>query len=264
MKLGIILLVMILLSIGLSPTVIWAKSEIIIPQLTLERESLLFSFEEETLYKMPTGWSNYSTGEESVGKWEIRNDNGNKVLAQISQEHFGYHFDVIVFDGSEFKDVEVSLQFKGVAGEEDQGGGPVWRYRDENNYYIARANPLENNFRVYKVVDGIRRQMASADVEISSLTWHTIKIRMVREKVECYFNGKKYFEVNDATFVKSGKVGLWIKADASTYFDDMQIKNLDGHGKRPWDVEDKEFHFISILQHDGMSRRALQPYPQRS
>lgn len=248
---------MILLSIILSSIDIGARNEITIAQLTLRDESILFSFAGETFHKMPKRWSNYSTGNQGIGKWEIRDDNENKILAQISQEHFGYHFDVIVFDDFEFKDVEVSLQFKGVAGEEDQGGGPVWRYRDENNYYIARANPLENNFRVYKVVDGIRIPMASADVKIPSLKWHTIKISMVGENIECTFNGKKYLEVNDATFSNSGKVGLWIKADAVTYFDDVKIKNLNNHGRIPLDSEDEETQYGSLHQHNEILERLL-------
>jgi len=257
MKLLTILFSMTLLSIILSPMDIGAENETTITQSTLGEESILFSFAGEVPRKMPKGWSNYSTGDQGLGKWEIRDDNGNKVLAQISQEHFGYHFDIIVFDEFEFKDVEVSLQFKGITGEEDQGGGPVWRYRDENNYYIARANPLENNFRVYKVVDGVRIQMASAHVKIPSLKWHTIKISMIGENIECYFNNTKYLEVNDTTFGKSGKVGLWIKADAVTYFDDVEIKDLSDDGQIPLDSEDKETRYGNLHQRDGTLGKLL-------
>ena len=75
-----------------------------------------------------------------------------------------------------YDDFELVVKFKGVKGKEDQGGGPVWRYQDNNNYYIARANPLENNYRVYKVVDGKRIQMDSARLKVTSGEWHTIKV----------------------------------------------------------------------------------------
>jgi len=184
------------------------------------------SFDGETAGTMPANWSNYFTGKGKPGKWEIRNDNGNKVLAQVSQENLGQHFDVIVMDKPDYQDMELEVKFKGVEGEEDQGGGPVWRYLDENNYYIARANPLENNFRVYKVVDGNRKEMASADIMITSGEWHTIFVRVKGNQIECYYNGKKHLEVADDTFPDGGKIGLWTKADAMTYFDDFKMKSL--------------------------------------
>ena len=104
-----------------------------------------FTFNNDDLGKVPTGWSNYFTGKGKVGLWQVLDDNGNKILAQTSMENFGYHFDVLINDQLRYKDLEFTLKFKGVEGNEDQGGGPVWRYQDANNYYVARANPLENN-----------------------------------------------------------------------------------------------------------------------
>ena len=182
-----------------------------------------FSFDESETGKIPSGWSNYFTGKGGLGKWEIVDDNGNNVLAQTSQENFGYHFDVIVNDDLIYQDLEITLKFKGIKGEEDQGGGPVWRYQDADNYYIARANPLENNYRVYKVVDGNRKMLKSVDIDVTSGEWHTIKIIMKGNKIECFYDGELYLTTTDDTFVKAGKIGLWTKADAVTYFDDLQI-----------------------------------------
>jgi len=186
----------------------------------------LFTFNSDETGKMPAGWSAYFTGKGSLGKWEIIKESENQVLAQVSQENFGYHFDVIVWDESNYQNLEISVKFKGVKGEEDQGGGPVWRYQDPDNYYIARANPLENNFRVYKVVDGNRKQLASADMDMPTGEWHTISITMISNHIECYYDGKKYLDITDDTFADSGKAGLWTKADANTYFDDLKIKHL--------------------------------------
>jgi hypothetical protein len=187
------------------------------------RTDSVFMFDADEVGKMPVGWTNFYTGKGNSGKWEIRDDGGNKVLAQVSQENFGYHFDVIVLDRPDYQNLEITVKFKGVKGGEDQGGGPVWRYQDADNYYIARANPLENNFRLYKVIEGNRKQLASADIDIPTGEWHTIKIWMVADHIECFYDGKNYLDVNDDTFKNSGKVGLWTKADAFTYFDDLKI-----------------------------------------
>lgn len=182
------------------------------------------SFEEAKVGEMPVGWSSHYTGKGGIGKWEIKEDNGSKVLAQVSQENGGYHFDVVVMDESAYQDLEIEVDFKGVKGEEDQGGGPVWRYKDADNYYIARANPLEDNYRVYKVVDGNRKQLASADFDIPTGEWHNLKIKMIANHIECFYDGEKFLDVKDDTFKETGKVGLWIKADAVTWFDDLVVK----------------------------------------
>jgi hypothetical protein len=118
------------------------------------------------------------------------------------------------------------VAFKAMLGKEDQGGGLVWRYQDVNNYYICRMNPLEDNFRVYKVVDGVRKMLATTknDVKVPTGQWHTIEARMTADHITCYLDGKKYLDVKDDTFKKAGKVGLWTKADAQTRFDNLTIK----------------------------------------
>ncbi len=103
------------------------------------------------------------------------------------------------------------------------GQGPIWRVRDANNYYIARFNPLENNFRVYYVKDEARRQLDSKNIKLSPSAWHTIKIVHKGNRIEAHLNGKKLLECNDSTFLEAGGVGVWTKADASTYFDDFRI-----------------------------------------
>ena len=112
-------------------------------------------------------------------------------------------------------------------GDTDQGGGIVWRYQDANNYYVARLNPLEDNFRVYKVTAGKRdKEFQSETVKVKAVEWHTLKVRMVGDHIECYLDGKKYLDVKDATLTKAGKVGLWTKADAQTRFDGFRVTDL--------------------------------------
>jgi len=109
------------------------------------------------------------------------------------------------------------VHFKAISGVEDQGGGPIWRIQDKDNYYIARANPLESNFRIYYVKDGARRILDSERVRVPSKQWHIIKIVHKGKKIKGYLNGEKLFEYEDDTFPESGGVGLWTKADAVTY-----------------------------------------------
>ncbi|NOX66307.1 MAG: DUF1080 domain-containing protein [Chlorobi bacterium] len=186
----------------------------------------VINFENYIINETPAGWTNYLTGKGEMCKWEIRNDNGNNVLAQISNETPEYRFNIIANDGLKYKDLEISVKFKGVEGRIDQGGGLVWRFRDANNYYVARANPLENNFRVYKVVNGNRKQLKSASMTINTGQWYIIKITMKGNNIQCYFDDKLKLETTDNTFREEGKTGLWTKSDAITYFDDFRVKNI--------------------------------------
>jgi len=111
-----------------------------------------------------------------------------------------------------------------VAGREDQGGGVVWRYRDLKNYYVARYNPLESNYRAYKVVDGRRILLDSADLKAPAAAWHEIRVTMFGNLIQCLFDGKKYLEAKDDTIAESGRLGLWTKADAQTRFDAFRIE----------------------------------------
>ncbi len=183
----------------------------------------VFSFENYTAGEFPSDWSTHLTGHGKPCKWEIRDDAGNKVLAQISKETEDYRFNIIVNDSLSYKDVAISVKFKGITGNNDQGGGPVWRFRDAGNYYVARANPLENNFRLYKVVNGNRHMLKSARLNIETGKWYTLKITMKGNKIKCYFDGKLALETTDNTFTQSGKTGLWTKSDAVTYFDDFKL-----------------------------------------
>ncbi len=195
-----------------------------------EEKAMTFNFDREGPGALPPGWSGHRTGQGPLPEWKVLADptapSPPHVLAQVSTKGAGYYFALAVADHTHYKDVEIEVKFKAVEGREDRGGGPVWRYRDANNYYIARANPLENNFRVYKVVDGRRRMLRSASLRITSGQWHTIKVEHKGTHITCFYDGKKYLEVDDDTFQTAGKVGLWTKADAVTYFDDFTCRDI--------------------------------------
>ena len=136
----------------------------------------------------------------------------------------GSCYNLLVLNKIGYKDFSATVKIKAISGEEDQGGGLVWRYIDKDNYYIARYNPLENNFRLYRVVDGSRKQLESVDSDIKQGEWFTMTIEMKGNKIICSLNGKKLIETTDDTFKSAGLIGLWTKADAITYFDDLKIK----------------------------------------
>ncbi len=192
-----------------------------------EDEKLVFNFENNPVGVLPQGWSNQMTGKGGLGSWSVLADptapSKPNVLAQTSKENPGYHFNIAVAEQTNFSDLEIELMFKAIDGQEDQGGGPVWRYQDADNYYVCRANPLESNFRVYKVVDGNRKQLQSAKVDIPSGVWHSLKVKNTGNRIQCWYNGKLYLDVTDESFT-SGKIGLWTKADAVTWFDDVTIE----------------------------------------
>jgi Domain of Unknown Function (DUF1080) len=178
--------------------------------------------------KLPGGWTADKTGKGEGSVWKVVADDtapsrSGYVLAQTAESPSGL-FNLCVLDSSNYKDLELSVQFKAVRGKNDQGGGLVWRYRDADNYYIARMNPLEDNFRVYKVVAGRRVQLETKEgLKVPAGEWHTIKIEHKGDQIECSLDGKKYLEAKDSTFKDAGKVGLWTKSDAQTYFDDFKV-----------------------------------------
>jgi hypothetical protein len=185
-------------------------------------------FGKDDVGKVPSGWKADQTGKGEGSVWKVVADEttpskSGYALAQTA-ERPGSMFNLCVADDTKYKDVEVSVAFKAVKGEKDQGGGVVWRYQDASNYYICRMNPLEDNFRVYKVTAGKRSaEFQNAEVKVKAGEWHTIKVEMKGDHIECYLDGKKLLDVKDDSIKEAGKVGLWTKADAQTRFDDFKV-----------------------------------------
>jgi len=194
-----------------------------------------FDFENYETGKLPSGWSQYATGKGQITDWKIVDDKGNKVLAQLSKKNPGYHFNDVVYDGLEAKNVELKVRIKGIAGHEDQGGGFIWRFKDKDNYYVVRENPLEDNVVLYKVEKGKRSDLPlvgkgrtyGVDVPKLGNGWNTLELKVKDDLFTVYLNGKELFKVKDTTFTGKGKIGLWTKADAQSYFDDYEILVTD-------------------------------------
>jgi hypothetical protein len=173
---------------------------------------------------LPEGFSTAVTDGGQPGKWEIVDANGTKVLAQTNTNETDGRFPLCVYDKVSLRDVEVSVDFMAVSGKLDQAAGLVARYKDKNNYYITRANALEDNVRLYKVQEGNRKQIASANLKVTPGQWHTLKLQVEGTQLKVYYDGKSVIDANDATFQNIGKTGLWTKADSVTYFNNLTIK----------------------------------------
>jgi hypothetical protein len=160
-----------------------------------------------------------------VGEWKVVADSDApskpNALAQLAKSDRPI-FNVTLISDTNYKDVDISVKMKSVAGQIDQGGGVVWRAKDAKNYYIARYNPLEDNYRLYKVENGRRSQFQNADIKHAD-GWHTLRVTMTDDHIECYYDGKKSLDHKDSTFKDAGKFGLWTKADAQTHFDDLMV-----------------------------------------
>jgi hypothetical protein len=181
----------------------------------LGRESAVWTFQDDAVGSIPHGFH------EEVGRWRVAEADGHKVLAQKGESPDKV-FNVVLATKHHPVNVDLSVRLQAVAGKLDQGGGLIWRAKDKNNYYIARYNPLEDNFRVYKVEHGKRTMFKNADI-IHTPGWHTLRVTMEGKHIECFYDGKKYLECDDTTFPDGGMIGLWTKADAQSYFSDLQL-----------------------------------------
>jgi hypothetical protein len=138
-------------------------------------------------------------------------------------------YPLLLKDGTSIRDGFIEMKFKAVAGSEDRAAGVVWRAKDANNYYVARANALEDNFVLYKTVNGSRSPLDivgrkagyGVSVPVPANIWHSLRIDFKGARFIASFNGKQMFEVEDSTFTEAGKVGLWTKADSVTLFDEV-------------------------------------------
>ncbi|MBI3698574.1 MAG: DUF1080 domain-containing protein [Acidobacteria bacterium] len=196
----------------------------------------VINFDTAAVGSLPAGWTSTMTHKGGPPRWEVIKDptapSSPNVLAQLSGDPTGARFPLAIADRWSITDGEVSVTCKSVAGKGDQGCGVVWRYRDPDNYYIARANALEDNVVLYKVEKSNRISIAPKGTppktygvkhKVPSQTWNTLRVTFAGNHFEVFFNGQKLFEVEDSTFTGPGKTGLWTKADSVTYFDDFQI-----------------------------------------
>jgi hypothetical protein len=165
------------------------------------------------------------------GRWVVQQDGAGKYLAQVDADGTGARFPVAVLSDVVAADVDLTVRFRPVSGRVDQAGGLVWRFQDEDNYYLVRANALEDNVVVYKVQNGRRTDLPvkgegrtyGKKTEVPSGQWSTLRLVAAGSTFQVYFNGNMLYDVEDSTFTRPGRVGVWTKADSVTHFDDLTV-----------------------------------------
>ena len=155
-----------------------------------------------------------------AGRWVRRASGGRQVLAQTVETQ---PWAVAILEGQQFADLDVAVHVRPIAGKEDASGGIIFRAKDGRNYLLVRTNALENNFRLYTVVNGRRSTIASANVAGPKLgEWHKIRVVAKGPKIQAYLNDSLLLDHEDKTFA-GGWIGLWTKADSVTEFADLEV-----------------------------------------
>jgi hypothetical protein len=194
-----------------------------------------WTFDKDEGGKTPPAWRVAETkGSGKTGKWTVVADDtapSKPNVLKLDTQAEDSTFNLLIAEKSSFKDLDLRVMVKALSGNEDQGGGLIWRARDANNYYICRINPLEGNFRVYKVEDGKRSQLQSEKLETKTGQWYEVRAVMTGDHIECFVDGKPYLHAHDDTFKETGMVGLWTKADASSAFDNIAVYPVPSDSK---------------------------------
>jgi hypothetical protein len=182
-----------------------------------------------TLGSRPAGFTFARTGRGAEGEWTVTADPtaaAGQAIEQTSTDRTDYRFPLAIHENFSAANVAVELRFKAVAGRIDQAGGIVVRLQDADNYYVVRANALEDNVRFYRVVQGRREQLKGADLRVTANEWHNLGLRAEGDRFSVSYDGKTLFSVTDRTFAEAGGVALWTKADSVTRFDRIVITPL--------------------------------------
>src|SRR5437868_864797 len=185
-------------------------------------------FESNQTGAAPEGWTSTLTGTGNP-KWTVESDETAPSKGKVVRQSGRATYPLLLKDDTSIRDGFVEIKFRAVAGSEDRAAGVVWRAKDANNYYVLRANALEDNVVLYKTVEGRRSPLDivgrkggyGVAVPVPANTWHSLRVDFKGPRFTASFNGRRLFEVEDSTFAAAGKVGLWTKADSVTLFDDV-------------------------------------------
>ena len=178
------------------------------------------SFDKADVGKPPSGWTATQTGT-GQANWTVVQDNTAPSKPNVLRQSGQATYPVCLKDDTSLKDGFVEVKFKAISGKEDQAGGLVWRAKDANNCYVARANALEGNVTIYDTVAGRRTERKRASMKVATNQWHTLRVDFAASHFAVTLNGQKALEWDDQTFRDEGKVGVWTKADSVTEFDDF-------------------------------------------
>ena len=178
------------------------------------------NFDGFTVGGAPPGWTATKTGT-GQAKWTVEKDETAPSKPNVLKQSGQATYPVCIKDDTNIKDGFVEVKFKPVSGKEDQAGGVVWRLKDANNYYVARANALEDNVTIYHTINGRRTETKRAGIKVATNQWHTLRVDFEAKHFVVRLDGKEALAWDDETFKDAGKVGLWTKADSVTLFDDF-------------------------------------------
>lgn len=174
---------------------------------------------------LPAEWACGVTGSGN-SRWTVEADPDAPTKPNVVKQSAVGDFPWCALKGISLADGYVAVKFKALSGRRDQAGGVVWRWKDGNNYYVARANALEGNVSLYYTEDGKRRTIKYVDAPVPRNVWHTLRVEFSGTKIKVALNGKTYIELDDSHIAGVGAVGLWTKADSVTVFDDFSYGAL--------------------------------------
>jgi len=177
-------------------------------------------FDADAVGAAPSGWTCGVTGRGSP-RWTVAVEPGAPSGTNVLRQSGSGTFPWCVRTGTSLSDGFVEVKFKPLTGREDQAGGLVWRWKDGDHYYVARANALENNVSLYYTEGGSRRTIRYVDAPVASGAWHTLRVEFVATRIAVSLDGKRYIDVEDSHIGGTGSVGVWTKADSVTAFDDF-------------------------------------------
>jgi hypothetical protein len=183
------------------------------------------NFDTDPPGRLPSAWKQGVTGRGSA-LWVVRADPSAPGKPHVLQQSATGAFPWCVLAATSIEDGFVEVRVKAIAGNEDQAGGVVWRWKDGDNYYVARANALENNVSLYHTTGGKRITIKYVDAPVAKNTWHTLRVEFSGSRIKVALNGKTYIEQEDSHIAGAGAVGLWTKADSVTSFDDFSYGSL--------------------------------------
>ena len=178
------------------------------------------SFDQDTAGAAPAGWRTGVTGRGSP-KWTVEADASAPSKPNVLKQSGSGTFPWCVKPDVSIADGYAEVKFKPISGREDQAGGLVWRWKDGDNYYVARANALENNVSLYYTQNGRRNTLKYVDAPVPRNAWHTLRVEFAAKKIRVILDGKAYIEMEDDHFPMPGAIGVWTKADSVTLFDDF-------------------------------------------
>jgi hypothetical protein len=185
------------------------------------------NFDSDTVGTLPNGWIAGVTGRGS-SRWSVEADQSAPSKPNILKQSGSGEFPWCVLRGASLVDGFVEVKFKPLSGKEDQAGGVVWRWKDGDNYYVARANALENNVSLYYTRKGRRTTIKYVDAPVAKNQWHTLRVDFAGKRIEVALDGRRYIEVDDEQIAGEGSVGMWTKADSVTAFDNFSYGAVAG------------------------------------